>query len=464
MNGLTALRLLNEAGYEAYFVGGCVRDMLLAGETGMHSCRAGGSTVTEDIDITTNALPEEVKRVFAGMRVIDTGLKHGTVTVLLPENESGDESLYHTVEITTYRVESGYSDGRHPDSVSFTSSLEEDLARRDFTVNAVAMDAGGSIIDPFGGREDMKRRIIRTVGDPDERFKEDALRIMRALRFASVLGFEIDCGTEEALFRNSHMLSKISVERIFSEFKKLVAGENAGQVIRKYVDVLGAVMPELSAMKGFQQHNEYHRYDVLEHCIRAMEAVRTAEGNHMYMKMAALLHDVGKPLTYSPDDTGRGHFYGHAAKGMEVAAEIMDRFKADKALSERVCLLVKYHDLIFQKDERLLKKWMNRFTPEVLFELLEIKRADNLATGNMSDELKEKFDGIEAMMRNILAQQQCFSLGDLAVKGSDIMALGVEEGPKVGELLDRLLEEVIEGRVENDRAQLMDELIKFQRL
>ena len=456
MNGATALRLLNEAGYEAYFVGGCVRDMLLAGETGLPGAEGTGSVAAMDIDITTNALPEEVKRVFAGMRVIDTGLKHGTVTVLLPGNEDCDGSTYHIVEITTYRVESGYSDSRHPDSVSFTSSLTEDLARRDFTVNAIAMDADGSIIDPFGGMDDMKRRIIRTVGDPDERFREDALRIMRALRFASVLGFEIEGETEAALFRNSRMLRKISVERIFSELKKLVAGENAGPVIRKYVDVLGAVIPELSAMKGFQQHNEYHRYDVLEHCIRAMEAVRTSEENRMYMKMAALLHDVGKPLTYSPDDTGRGHFYGHAAKGREVAAEIMDRFKADNALSERVCLLIKYHDLIFQKDERLLKKWMNRFTPEVLFEILEIKRADNFATGNMSDELKKKFDEIEDMMRKILEQQQCFSLRDLAVKGSDIITLGVEEGPKVGKLLDMLLEAVIDGRVKNDRAQLME--------
>ena len=439
MKGSMALRLLNEAGYEAYFVGGCVRDLLSGQER-------------EDIDITTSAAPEDVKRVFHGMQVIETGIRHGTVTVMLPPDAEGEERL--PVEITTYRTESVYSDGRHPDMVSFTSSLAEDLARRDFTVNAVAMDINGRITDCFGGRKDMEDRILRTVGDPDMRFAEDALRIMRALRFAATLGFTIEKNTEEALFRNREKLRQISVERIFSELKKLVTGKAAGDVIRRYVDILGVVMPELSAMKGFEQHNEYHRYDVLEHCIRAMEIIRTTDENRLHMKLAALLHDVGKPLTYSADDTGRGHFYGHAARGREVAKEILKRMKADRALSERVCTLIKYHDLIFEKDEHLLKRWMNRFTPEVLLEILEIKRADNMATGNMSEALKHKFGEIGQMMQDILARQQCFSIKNLAVSGRDIISLGIDEGPQVGAVLQQLLDAVIDGEIENDREQL----------
>lgn len=436
--GAKAVMALRRAGYEAYFVGGCVRDMLMQQES-------QNVSKPSDIDIATDALPENVKAVFSGVKVLQTGIEHGTVTVLMPE----------PVEITTYRVEGSYSDGRRPDSVGFTSSLSRDLARRDFTMNAVAADIDGNIRDPFGGRGDIEKKLIRAVGDADECFGEDALRIMRALRFAAVLDFDIEEETEAALFRNSTRLANISPERILAELKRLVTGKAAGRVIRKYVDVLGAVIPELSAMKGFQQHNAYHKYDVLEHCIRAMEAVKTTEDNRLHMKLAALLHDVGKPLVYSSDDKGRGHFYGHAAKSRELTDVIMKRLRADNALTGRVGTLVKYHDLIFQRDESLLKKWMNRFSPEVLFEILEIKRADNLATGNMSRELMEKFNDIESMMKAILVQEQCFSLAQLAVTGHDIMRLGVPCGPQVGDILNRLLEAVIDGKAVNERQQLM---------
>lgn len=449
--GVEALQRLKDAGYEAYFVGGCVRDSLLAGKSGSETELPAGKV---DIDVTTDASPRQIKAVFSDMRTVDTGIKHGTVTVVLPPGGAGGDSM--PVEITTYRTETGYSDGRHPDSVEFTRSLTEDLKRRDFTVNAMAMDADGNIIDPFGGRRDLEARILKAVGDPDERFREDGLRIMRALRFSSVLGFAIERKTEEALSRNRRMLLKLSEERIFSEFKKLVTGGNAGVVVRGYIDVLGAVFPELLAMKGFQQHNEYHRYDVLEHCVRAMETVMTVPENRLHMKMAALFHDVGKPLTYSEEDNGRGHFYGHASKGAEVAAEVMERFRADKALTERVVTLVRYHDLIFEEDERLLKKWMRRFTPEVLFEILEIKRADNLATGNMGEPLKAKFSRISSMMEEIICQGQCFSLRDLAVDGKALMALGVKQGPEVGRILESLLKAVVEDGVPNEKEKLLE--------
>ena len=498
--GCTAVRMLKEAGHEAYFVGGCVRDEMTrrmsrpSAEDIFGSCRYAraltdeahmrGSSNMIDIDITTSATPEEMMRVFHGMKVIKTGIKHGTIT-LIAEADGGDMQIESgadqgsgrqdeaeilaasgepdenvrlvPLEITTYRTESGYSDCRHPDSVGCTRSLEEDLKRRDFTVNALVMDENGSVTDILGASEDLRNRVLRAVGDPDERFREDSLRIMRAMRFASVLGFRIEEKTEAAMFRNGGLLKKLSVERVFSEFRKLVTGKYAPDVVRRYIDVLGEVFPELCAMKGFDQRNKYHKYDVLEHCIHAMEAVKTTPENREHMKTAALFHDIGKPLTYSPDDTGRGHFFGHAAKGAEVTAEIMKRFRVDKAFADRVVLLVKYHDMLFESDERLLKKWMRKFTPEVLFEILAIKFADNLATGNMTEALKVKFSEIEMMMRGILEQEQCFSLKDLAVGGSDLLAAGMEPGPAVGVMLEVLLEKVTDGELENSKPVLMAE-------
>ena len=428
------LEKLNEAGFEVYFVGGCVRDAMM-GSTG------------GDADVTTNALPYQIKEVFDGWRTVDTGIQHGTVTVLADGIP---------VEVTTYRNDGSYSDSRHPDQVEFLNDIEGDLARRDFTVNAMACDLEGNIIDPFGGAEDLKKKILRAVGEADRRFQEDALRIMRGLRFASVLDFEIEKETANAMMDSRHLLKEISAERIFVELKKLVTGQAAGRVIRRYVDVFEYVLPELCAMKGFLQHNPYHKYDVLEHCIRAMEEIETTPENQEYMKLAALFHDVGKPDTYFMDEEGIGHFYGHPARGEEVVHEILMRLKADRFTLDRISLLVKRHDLIFKRDEVLLKRWMNRLTPEVMFELLEIKRADNMATGNMHQKLKDKFSDIRVMMEQILEEEQCFSLKDLAVGGKDIIELGVEPGPEVGRVLAELLDAVIEGRCENDRDKLME--------
>lgn len=433
------LEKLNSAGYEAFFAGGCVRDAVMQ-KLKMAVPSSG------DIDVTTNALPKDTERVFDEYQVIETGIKHGTVTVVLQEGN---------VEITTYRSDGSYSDSRHPDNVRFVTSLEEDLARRDFTINAMACDADGNIRDPFGGQQDIKDRIIRAVGCAEKRFAEDALRIMRALRFAAVLGFEIEDETSRALCTHKQLLRNVSTERIFAEFRKLVSGRNAGEVIRKYADVLGVVIPELAAMKGFEQHNPYHRYDVLEHCIRAMEAVRTTPENRDYMKMAALFHDIGKPETYSMDENGIGHFYSHPAMSEVLVSGIMKRFKADNFTARRVAVLVKRHDLIFEKDERLLKKWMNRLGADVLAEILEIKLADNMATGNMSLELERKFCEIRIMIHDILAQQQCFSLKDLAVDGNDVIACGVAPGPEVGRVLEQLLMKVIDGELPNDREVLL---------
>jgi len=281
------------------------------------------------------------------------------------------------------------------------------------------------------------------------------LRIMRAMRFASVLGFSIEQNTEEAMFASRHLLREISAERIFSEFKKLIVGKDAGSVMRRYVDILGEVIPELCAMKGFQQYNSYHKYDVLEHCIRAMEEVETTSNNEVYMKLAALFHDVGKPEVFTMDEEGVGHFYGHPAASEALVRRILKRMKADKFMQERVCLLVKNHDLLFREDERLLKKWMHRLGPEVLLEILQIKLADNIATGNMGKDLAERFAHIRDMMEEILRQQQCFALKDLAVKGNDLLEAGIPQGPEIGRVLEELLEAVIEARCDNEREALL---------
>ena len=455
------IEMLEAAGFEAYCVGGCVRDFLRGLEPA-------------DIDVTTSATPEEMEKVFADLRCFETGIKHGTLTVLTPDEER------RPIEITTFRTDGEYTDNRHPDEVRFVKILEEDLARRDFTINAMAMDIRGNLRDPFGGRRDLENGVIRAVGDADRRFQEDALRILRALRFAAVLdadgtAFAIEPETEAAMFRNKELLRNISAERIYAELKKLVTGPHGGDVIRKYVDIIGVFIPELLDMKGFEQHNPYHKYDVLEHCIRAMEVVESAGFAENYqMKLTALLHDVGKPQTFFRGEDGIGHMYGHAAAGEEKVRNILNRLKTDSETKDRICALVKYHDLVFEEDRRLLKKWMNRYTPELLLEILHIKRADNLATGNMSSELAEKFDRIEAEIRAILEEEQCFSLKNLAVDGRDIIQIGKGspaaggaplEGRRIGEILQILLDEVIDGETPNEKEALTAraaELLKKQ--
>ena len=453
------IQKLEDAGYEAYYVGGCVRDLLMSEVRREEAAEA----VAGDIDITTSATPEEMLQVFKGDRVIETGIQHGTITVLADDEADSEERI--PIEITTFRTDGTYSDNRHPDSVEFVRNLKEDLQRRDFTINAIAMDRHGNIQDPFGGLDDIRRRIIRTVGDPDQRFHEDALRIMRAMRCAAVLdsgvpdgSFSIDPATEKAMFRNRELLRNVSAERLFIELKKLITGPFAGIVIRRYVDVLGVVIPELLSMKGFDQKNPYHKYDILEHCIRAMEAVQPP---NEYMKLTALLHDVGKPDMFYVDENGIGHMYGHAERGEILIREIMQRLKADRFMTDRVAMLVKHHDLVFQNDEKLIKRWMNRYGAELLLEILHIKRADNIASGNMSRELAEKYDQVEAAIHRILEEHACFSIRDLAVNGNDVLAAAKEgaadkqKGPWVGEVLDQVLEEVMDGTLPNEREALL---------
>lgn len=431
---LTALARLRAAGYEAFLVGGCVRDSLLG-------------RVPEDWDLTTSARPAQVQAVFSGERLIETGLKHGTQTLLLDGQ---------AMEITTYRTESAYTDHRHPDAVSFTASLREDLARRDFTVNAMAWSPETGLVDPFDGRGDLNRSILRCVGDPMRRFDEDALRILRALRFSAQLGFPIEAATAEAANALRQTLELVSRERIAAELTKLLCGADARRVLLSYWQILAVPLPELAPMAGLDQRSRFHCYDVLEHCAAAVEAVPPEK----LLRWAALLHDVGKPRTATVDQDGAGHFYGHAAVGAAITEKILTRLRFDRDTVRRVTALVELHDYPIAppegSPERAIRRMIGRLGEEDFFRLLALKRADGLAHHPDYRERAAACDRLEALARNLLAQKAAFTRRDLAVNGADLVALGVPRGPAVGALLETLLDEVMSGQTPNDRAALLE--------
>lgn len=432
-----ALSMLEDAGYEAFIVGGCVRDALRG-------------ITPKDYDITTSALPEETKSVFRDYRVIETGIQHGTVTVMMDGMP---------LEITTYRTEGTYSDNRHPDSVSFTTSLREDVARRDFTMNAIAYSPVRGLIDHFGGAEDIRGGIIRCVGDPDTRFREDALRMMRGIRFASALGFAIEEKTAAAIRENKERISAVSAERIRVELTKLLCGANVKNVLMDWWDVLGVVIPEILPMHGFDQRTPYHIYDVWEHT--AVAVSETPPVTHL--RLSALLHDIGKPPSFFTDEKGVGHFYGHPAVSEKMAEEILARLKYDNVTRRRVVTLVREHDRIIEPTETAVKRALFRLTPEVFFNLLIIKRADNLAQSpNYRDRLAT-YDRIESMAQDILERNECVSVATLAVNGGDLIAIGMKPGKEIGEMLSLLLEQVIRGDLANDRDELLTYVKKKMR-
>ncbi len=428
-----ALERLQGAGYEAWIVGGCVRDLLL------------GRT-PEDFDLCTAARPEEIEAVFAGYRIIETGLRHGTATVLL-------EGM--PLEITTYRVESGSSDARHPDQLRFTQNLREDTARRDFTVNAMAYAPGRGLQDFYGGQEDLKKGILRCVGEPDRRFQEDALRILRALRFSATLGFAIEGETVAAARRQKGLLTGLSAERVAGELGKLLVGQGAKEVLLDYPDLLGVVLPELLPMIGFDQRNVHHCYDLLTHTAVAVDQVPP----RLPLRLAALFHDCGKPACFSLGEDGQGHFYGHARESAALADAALLRLRFPNKLREQVVKLIRYHDS--QVEERFLRRWLNRLGEEDFFALLDLQRGDSLALAPAYRDRVAALDHLESQARQILREAPCLSLKDLAVNGRDLMALGLE-GRAIGAALNRLLEAVLEGRVTNEKASLVQFLTDFQ--
>ena len=452
---LEALRRLWAAGYEAYLVGGCVRDALLGREPG-------------DWDIATAALPEQVKAVFAGERVIETGLKHGTVTVLLGRTDCHDQCEHWSrkdknltslsLEITTFRTEAGYADHRHPDAVAFTSSLEEDLARRDFTINAMAWDPEEGIVDPFGGRADLEAGVIRCVGDPARRFDEDALRILRALRFSAQLRFSVEADTAAAALALRQTLELVSRERVAAELTKLLCGPDARRVLTEHWPILAVLLPELDPMAGLDQRSKYHCYDVLTHSAAAVEAVPPEK----LLRWAALLHDAGKPACLRIDEAGGGHFYGHAKVSAELARTVLTRLRFDKDTVRRIAALVELHDYPIDppegSPERAIRKLIGKLGEEDFFRLLALKRADALAHHPDYRGRTAACDRLEALARELLSQPPCFTVKDLAIDGNDLLALGIPRGPELGRTLNALLEAVLDGRAPNEREALLGEV------
>ena len=421
------LARLESAGYQGWAVGGCVRDTLRG-------------AAPSDWDVTTDARPERVMALF-GERAIPTGLKHGTVTVCAGETH---------VEVTTFRRDGTYSDHRRPDAVQFSSSLEEDLARRDLTVNAMAMDLRGHICDPFGGQEDLSRRVLRCVGDPLRRLDEDALRIMRTLRFAAVLGFAIEPDTSAALHRRAPLLAGIAAERILVEMNKLLTGEYMASVLLAYPDVLGVFLPELLPCVGFDQRNVHHCYDVWTHSVYAASAIAP----DVVLRWAMLLHDIGKPDCFTVDEHGTGHFYGHPARSAELAEAICRRLRMDKKSAQRIVTLVRWHDRDIPRTKKAVARAARQLGEDTLRQLLAVKRADNRAQSPLCRGRAADIDRAEAILDDLLARQSCFSLRELAVRGNDLTALGLR-GPAVGETLQKLLDAVLDGSVPNERPALL---------
>lgn len=429
---LEGLLALEKGGYEARLVGGCVRDTLLG-------------AVPHDYDLCTNASPEKIKACFPAHTLVLAGEKHGTVGVVF-----GHEVL----EITTYRRETGYADGRHPDKVAFVSSLEEDLSRRDFTVNAMAMDKEGRLFDPFGGRRDLETRCIRAVGDPQKRFEEDALRILRGLRFAARLGFCIDAPTAEAMETCRSLLTAVSGERVYAELQGLLTAPYAGEILEKYGLVLAGAIPEIAPCLGFSHKNKYHRYDVWGHIAHAVALSKPV----FPVRLALLLHDLGKPQAYRFIE-GRGKFTGHPAISRRLAEEILERLHPDRETRGRVLFLVEHHDDVPPQTEKELGRFLLAYGEETLLQLFAVMEGDALAHSAYGIACKlQVLEPAKALYGRCKERGCAMSLGELAVSGRDLLALGMEPGEKVKEKLEELfLLQLTEGGV-NEKSPLLKAL------
>lgn len=427
------INALENAGYKAYLVGGCVRDHLL------------GKSVS-DTDITTSARPNEVESVLAklNIKVAETGIQHGTVTAVL------DKTPY---EITTFRSDGEYKDSRHPQNVEFLADIEGDLKRRDFTVNAMAYNEQDGLIDLFGGRQDLQNKLIRAVGDADARFKEDALRIMRALRFSSTLGFAIEERTKKAVFDHMQLLNNISPERIFSELLKLLCGDNVLNVLAEYRQVIGVIIPRMKPCFDCAQHNPWHCYDVYGHIIHAVAAAP----KDPVIRLTMLLHDIGKPLVKRTDEKGLDHFKTHAEVGAGIAAEVLASFKASNEISNKVTTLVKYHQAFENVYDIRIKRWLGKIGPEYTLSLFDVRMADLAAHNPKKEEVKYEALRLKALKQEahqIIARGEPYRVTDLAVNGNDLIKLGYS-GKEIGETLNKLLSLVIDGALQNTREELM---------
>ena len=428
---------LQQHGYDAYAVGGCVRDSVLGRNP-------------DDWDITTNAMPDEVKKIF--FRTIDTGIAHGTVTVML-EHEG--------FEVTTYRIDGEYEDNRHPKSVSFTRNLIEDLKRRDFTVNAMAYNDSRGIVDEFNGMDDLKDKTIRCVGNPGDRFSEDALRILRAVRFSAQLNFRIEEETQRAIHKLAPSLKNISAERIQVELVKLIVSNHPERLRQAYeMGITNVILEEFDCMMVCEQNNPHHLYTVGEHTLKAVAHIE----NNKALRLAMLFHDIAKPATKTTDDQGIDHFYGHPIKSVEMTKVILKRLKFDNDTINKVCILIAYHDVDIENDKKSVRRMINKVSEENFLDLLKVKKADILAQSNYKREEKlHNINTVEKLFHEILKDKECVSLKDLAVSGQDLIDNGIKPGKQMGVILNTLLDEVIEEPKLNNYLHLISRAIKLNK-
>ena len=427
---LACLNALEHVGFAAYAVGGCVRDACLGQQA-------------QDFDLCTAALPEQIQQIFAGHRLVLAGVKHGTVGVVTPMG---------VIEITTFRSEGDYLDNRHPQWVRFVADIDQDLARRDFTINAMAYAPGRGFADPFGGREDLARKQLRTVGDPARRFGEDALRILRGLRFAARYDLTIHPDTWQAMCAQAPLLDNLARERVFEELCKLLPLLTWQRTVA-YGPILAAAIPELKPLLGFDQHSPHHAYDLFTHVAHVVGAVPP----ELPLRWAALLHDIGKVPTFTQDETGRGHFYGHAAVGAELAEQVLLRLKAPTALRTQVEALIAGHMTRLEPDKIALRRQIRRRGWDYVQAMLALQAADMGSKGTGIPKEMEIFDEIQEKLQEIAQEDACLSLKDLAVNGHDLQALGLT-GRDIGSTLNRLLDQVVAEQLPNQRQALLEEV------
>ena len=421
------LDALETAGFAAYAVGGCVRDSILG-------------LTPQDYDVCTAALPEQTEAVFSHRRLVLAGKKHGTVGVVTEES---------VVEITTFRTEGEYGDNRHPDWVEFVTEVEKDLARRDFTVNAMAYSPSRGLADPFGGREDLEKGILRAVGDPVRRFREDSLRILRGVRFAVRYDLAVEPETEEAMASQAYLMDNLARERVFEELCKLLPLVTAAD-IKRFAPVLTQVIPELAPLVDFDQHSPHHAYDLYTHVAHVVAGV----GDDLTLRWAALLHDIGKIPTFTRDETGRGHFYGHAGAGAEMADGVLRRLKAPTALRQQTVLLIEKHMTKLPPEKKALRRWLGKLGWETMEKLLILQEADMGSKGTGKLPEMAQFAELRAVLEEIKTENACLTIKDLAVNGHDLMAMGIT-GKAIGQTLNALLEKVMEEELPNEKQALL---------
>ena len=425
---VSVIEKLQKAQKEAYVVGGCVRDIIMGNEP-------------HDYDICTSATPTEIKEIFSDVKCMDTGIKHGTVAIIVDNNQ---------IEITTFRAESQYSDGRHPDSVSFSKEISDDLKRRDFKINAIAYSPKSGLVDPFGGIADISGKVIQAIGDPKERFSEDYLRILRAIRFSSTLSFDIEEKTASAIFELKDKLSLISQERISEELKKAVCGDNFEEVFIKYIDVFSVIIPELIPCVRYNQNNPHHDFCLDTHLAKTV----AASPKNYISRLAALFHDIGKPYTASQDEHGISHYYSHAAVSCEITQKILKRLRFSNNDIKEITTLIRYHDGVIDETEKAVLRRINQLGESLFFDLVSLQRADRASQKKSQNLKNEQSDRLCEIAKELISKKQCFSLNRLSVNGNDMISIGLS-GKQIGKALNCLLNDVIDGKVENNRDTLL---------